>query len=103
MLNKLEIMTNWLRDSGLIVNESKTELCLFYKVNHIPIDIVINNVTIRSKSSINVLGITFDSQLKWDLQVSQSIRKAKRALHGIKLIRKHFNKNELKQLLTSNY
>ena len=54
MQNKLEIMTNWLRDSGLIVNESKTELCLFYKANHIPIDIDINNVTIRSKSSINV-------------------------------------------------
>ena len=103
MQNKLNIMTNWLRDSGLIVNESKTELCLFSRANHIPIDIVINNITIRSKNTINVLGITFDSQLKWDTQVSQTIRKAKSALHGIKLIKKFFNKNELKQLLTSNY
>jgi hypothetical protein len=48
-------------------------------------------------------GLLFDSYLKWDLQVSQSIRKAKSALHGIKLIKNHFNKNECKQLLTSNY
>ena len=28
---KLEMITKWLRDSGLVVNESKTELCLFHK------------------------------------------------------------------------
>jgi hypothetical protein len=103
MQNKLIIMTKWLGDSGLIVNETKTELCLFSKSNHIPIDIVFNNVTIRSKNTINILAIMFDSQLKWDIQVSQSIRKAKSALHGIKLIKKYFDKTELKQLLTSNY
>ena len=28
---KLEMITKWLRDSGLVVNESKTEVCLFHK------------------------------------------------------------------------
>ncbi len=100
---QLEMMTRWLKHSGLIVNESKTELCLFHKANHNPIDITINNVNIRSKTTINVLGILFDSQMKWEPQVSQSINKARKALHGIKLIKKHFDKNELRQLLTSNY
>ena len=31
MQEKLEIMSNWLKQSGLKVNESKTEICLFYK------------------------------------------------------------------------
>ena len=31
MQNKLEIMSTWLKRSGLKVNESKTEICLFYK------------------------------------------------------------------------
>ena len=31
MQAKLKIITTWLRDSGLKVNEQKTELCLFYK------------------------------------------------------------------------
>ena len=28
---KLEMITKWLRDSGLVVNQSKTEICLFHK------------------------------------------------------------------------
>ena len=31
MQNKLEIMSSWLKHSGLKVNESITELCLFHK------------------------------------------------------------------------
>ena len=41
--------------------------------------------------------------MKWESQVSQAIKKARKALHGIRLIKKHFDKNELRQLLTSNY
>ena len=63
----------------------------------------INNVNTRSKTTINVLGIQFDSQMKWEPQVSQAIKKVRKALHGIRLIKKHFDKNELRQLLTSNY
>jgi hypothetical protein len=28
-----EAITKWLRNSGLVVNQNKTELCLFYKRN----------------------------------------------------------------------
>ena len=66
---------------------------VFNKANHNPIDIIIINVNIRSKTTINVLGIQFDSQMKWESQVSQAIKKARKALHGIKLIKKHFDKN----------
>ena len=30
MQTKIEMMTKWLRSSGLTVNESKTEVCLFH-------------------------------------------------------------------------
>ena len=46
------MMIKWLRDSGMSVNESKTEVCLFHKNNVNTIDVTINNVTIRSKTSI---------------------------------------------------
>ena len=36
---KLEIMVKWLRNSGLVVNESKTELCLFHKSPQLPINL----------------------------------------------------------------
>ena len=34
---KLKRIMDWLKDSGMKVNESKTDLCLFYKVDSTPI------------------------------------------------------------------
>ena len=101
--SKLKLILKWLSDSGLKVNESKTELCLFHRKDTIPIEITLNNISIKSQSSMNVLGIIFDSKLTWSNQVSQTTQKAKKALHAIKMIRKYFTKNEITMLLTSNF
>ena len=45
--NKLNTITKWLRDSGLKINEEKTELCLLHRNDHTPIIIMINNTTIQ--------------------------------------------------------
>ena len=100
---KLTLITKWLKDSGLSVNENKTEVCAFYRKHTPNIEIVLNNVAIKSKNTMNVLGVVFDSTLNWSQQVSQTITKSKKALHAIKLIRKHFNQKELLTLLTSNF
>ena len=100
---KLTLITYWLKDSGLSVNESKTEICLFYHKSQPPIEILLNDVLIKSKNTMNVLGVLFDSCLSWTNQISQTITKAKRALHAIKLIKKYFNQQELLTLLTSNF
>ena len=63
----------------------------------------INNKLIRSKQSINVLGVEFDSKLQWGAQVAQAINKSRRALHAICLVSKYMNKDETKLLLTSNF
>ncbi len=34
MERKLEMITKWLKDSGLVVNEKKTEICLFHRADH---------------------------------------------------------------------
>ena len=103
MQKSLEAITKWLRKSGLKVNDSKTEVCLFYRKDHLPIDIMFNNVTVKSKKSINVLGVTFDSKMQWSDQVCNAIKKAKKAQHAIMLLKNYFNKVELNQLLTSNF
>jgi hypothetical protein len=100
---KLELITSWLRDSGLKVNEEKTELCLFHRRDNPPLTITFNNKNLVSKDSMNVLGVAFDSKLNWHKQIQSAITKANKSLHAIKLISKHFNKVELKTLLTSNY
>ena len=99
MVKKLEAITKWLRESGLRVNETKTELCLFYKVDTQQVTISINNTHIHSKSTINVLGVVFDSKLQWKQQVSLTIKKANTSLHAIRLIRKYFTTKEFSNLI----
>ena len=103
MTEKLEIITKWLKESGLKVNESKTELCLFYRKDTPQIEIIINNVVIKSMKSMNVLGVEFDSKLNWSNHIAKQINKAKSALHAINMIKKYFRQSEILTLLTANF
>ena len=103
MEQRLEMITKWLKESGLIVNEEKTEICLFYKQDHPTVTLTLNGKLLRTKKTINVLGVIFDSKMQWSNQVSQAISKSKKALHGIKLVKKYLTKDETKMLLTSNF
>ena len=78
-------------------------LCLFHRRDGPPLTITFNNKNLLSKDSMNVLGISFDCKLNWHKQIQLAITKSNKALNAIKLISKHFNKNESKTLLTSNF
>ena len=58
---------------------------------------------VRSRTSINVLGITFDSKLNWNQHISNCINKAKKSLFALRLLRKFFNQNEMRVLLDSYF
>ena len=103
MQRSLEAITKWLRDSGLKVNESKTEMCLFHRSYLRIINLAINNINITSTPQINVLGVTFDSKMQWSEQVANTIKKANKSLIAIKLISKYFRTHEIKNLITSNF
>ena len=60
---KLNTISKWLKDSGLKINENKTELCLFHRNDHAPLSITINGINLTSKSTMNVLRVQFDSKL----------------------------------------
>ena len=81
----------------------KTEICLFFKRDHPTINVLINNKIAKSKKSINVLGVLFDSKLQWTGQVAKAINKSKKSVHTIRLVSKYLTKFETKQLLTSNF
>ena len=68
-----------------------------------PVEIIVNNVSVKSGTTMNVLGVCFDSKLSWAKHVSNTINKANTALHAIRLIKKHFNGDEIIKLLTSNF
>ena len=99
----LAMILKWLKDSGLKVNEAKTEICLFHRQDCPEIHIKVGEALVKSKKSINVLGIVFDSKLQWSPQVANTIKKSKSALHAICLIKKYFNPVERRTLITSNF
>ena len=100
---KLEMITKWLKDSGLLVNESKTEVCLFHKNDQPKITITLQNVRIESRKEMNVLGVVFDSKLNWNAHVASAISKSRKSLYALRLLRKFFNDQEMRTLLDSNF
>ena len=85
---KLEMITKWLRGSGLVVNEKKTEICLFHNNDQPVIRVKLLGETIVSKKSMNVLGVLFDSKLNWQMQTNNAITKAKKSLFALRLLKK---------------
>jgi exonuclease III len=99
----IESIIKWLKESGLKVNDDKTEICLFYRKDTPPIKIEINGNEISSSQSMNVLGITFDSKLNWQIQAQNAVTKSAKSLQAIKIIKNHFTKDELMRLIIANY
>ena len=83
-----------------VVNDNWQKL--FSRNDHQLINLTINGILIRSKPTINALCVLFNSKLNF-LQIAQTVQKAKKATHVIKLIREYVTKIELKQLITSNF
>jgi hypothetical protein len=73
---ELETFTKLLKDLGFKVNESKTELVLFYRKDFRPITLSINGTQIVSASSMNVLGVLFHSSLQCAQHVGSRVSKA---------------------------
>ena len=92
LTEKLKLIINWLKNSGLKVNENKTELCKFHKTDSSQVEIILNNNTVKSQKSMNVLGVEFDSKMNWTPHINKSILKANKALHAIKMKKKIFFK-----------
>ena len=87
---RLEMITKWLRGSGLVVNESKTEICLFHRNDKPSVTVTLNGTPVKSKKYMNVLGVLFDSKLNWNIHIASAISKAKKSLFAIKQLKKYF-------------
>ena len=46
---RLEMIVKWLKDSGLVVNEKKTELCLFHRNDTQLVPVRVNDQNVMSK------------------------------------------------------
>ena len=72
------------------------EICIFHRRNAVSREIEIMGENITTRSTMNVLGINFYSNMKWKSQVSKTIKESNSNLYGIKIIRKYFNPDDNK-------
>ena len=86
-----------------MVNESKTEVCLFHKNDQPLISISLQGVIVKSSKSMNVLGVIFDSKLNWQLHIANAITKASKSLFALRLLKRFFTKDEMRLLLDAHF
>ena len=91
---RLEMIVKWLKGSGLVVNESKTEICLFHTNGQRQIRIKLQDLIVLS---LNVFGVIFDSKLTWSIHVANAICKAKSPV-CLKTAKKIFYRNRNEDL-----
>jgi hypothetical protein len=91
---ELEMIIKWLKDSGLVVNNSKTEICLFHRNDQNPVQVNVASALVKSQKSMNVLDVLFDCRRNWKEQVANAIKKSNKTLYALRMIRKYFNTNE---------
>ena len=84
------MIPKWLQVSGLLVNEAKTEICLFHSKDQPLVKVKVQNVKITSMKSMNVLGVIFDCKLTWSIHIANVINKSRKALYGLRLLKKYF-------------
>jgi hypothetical protein len=95
----LTAISLWFQSSGLKVNEDKTEIAIFYKDNCNPEDVLINVMSVRTKGTIKVLGVTMDTTLTWHEQINNTVANVQSKVHAIRMIQRFFLTDELLQLL----
>ena len=95
----LSRLSLWFKDSGLKVNEQKTEITIFHKNNSRLEDVIVNGAVIRTKETIKVLGLTMDTTLSWHEHVNNAANKIQSKIHAIRMIQRFFKNDEILLLL----
>jgi hypothetical protein len=98
---QIQKVQNWLTSSGLKVNIEKTEIVIFYKTDTATTSIKLNEIEVYTKKQMSVLGVIFDSKLEWSFQIENSVKKARCALQGLRVLNRYFTTPERLILITS--
>ena len=98
-----EKIITFLRGSGMKINTEKTMICVFHKGDVRQRSVQIDGLVVNTVSNLKILGVVFDSKLKWYEQVSHVIGNANKAKQALRLIAKYFSKEELLILSTAYF
>jgi len=104
IINKMTEHDDFLKQIGMVTNVSKTELIYFARKpleDYSPIKVKGEIVT--PKKNIKVLGVQFQSDLKWDTHIEKVKNKARIVLGKMKFLSKYMDIKSMKKIITSHY
>jgi len=87
---------SWLKDIGMICNAAKTEIMV---LGDLSITTNLDGAIINSQNTLKVLGVMFDSALKWNNNTQKIISKCRSYLYGLRYLRRHLNITEIAKIL----
>jgi hypothetical protein len=99
--NTMKVHVQWLRRRGMIVNADKTELMVFQSAEELVVNV--DDVVIKSKPTMKVLGLEFDSFLTWAPQLNKAMMSCQRMKPALRCLRSKLSRKELLQVITSHY
>jgi len=100
--NTVKFHMKALFDSGMVVNESKTEVVHFRRGKEARInEVLIGNTTMQTLDKMKCLGIVIDAKLNWTQHVHYISNKIKGLMQGLRIIRRKLDFNETLTLVTA--
>jgi len=85
------------------MNKWKTFLMIFAnlgsEITKVPAQSKLDQTEITSQHQMKVLGVTFDSALKWNVHIEKLTNKCRSYLYGLRYLRKHLSLDEISKVL----
>jgi hypothetical protein len=98
----LQRHVGFLRDLGMVVNESKTEF-MWLGANTHQLPITVSGSTCLSVANLKALGILFDGTLSWDYQAEKAISLGQKLTFVFKFLRNKMNEKQFLKAVTANF
>jgi hypothetical protein len=93
-MTALNVIIKWLKGSSVKVNNSKKEMCIFHTNSSQVIKIMTDGILMKTRDSVNVLGVEFDLKLQLSNHIGKAMKKVLQTITEIRMIKKYFSKKQ---------
>ena len=94
--NETSSILNWFRMNEMKPNDDKCHLIV---TNQDSVSVTLGNETIEATDSVDLLGITIDSNLNFNEHIRNLCKKGNQKLHALARISKYLNEEKLKIIM----
>jgi len=92
----------WLSSIGMHSNEQKTESVIFGHDGP-PCSMMVGNSRVQIKDDMNILGITFEKNLKWGVHAAKVLKKANSMSYTLKLLNQKLSRPLHKMIIHAHF